>query len=116
MLSSEELENLCFEDQSAWDQSTLDPPPYKGAMRDIAKGVHEGDLLFDSLSTPQLINSIHTNGEGLPSTGQPSWDVNWQQISNGQHVWRELLGPTSVSLSGALLLGFSIHRFAEVCC
>eukprot|EP01060_Flectonema_neradi_P035707 TRINITY_DN6644_c0_g2_i1.p1 TRINITY_DN6644_c0_g2~~TRINITY_DN6644_c0_g2_i1.p1 ORF type:complete len:424 (+),score=34.03 TRINITY_DN6644_c0_g2_i1:67-1338(+) len=110
-----DAKDFFFEDPSTWDQSTLDPPPYKGAMKDIAStGVHKGDTLYDSLPTSVIMSGIHNKGIGLPDSDPPPWDVDWKQIQRGQQTWRDLLGPTSVSLSGALLLGFSIHRFAEV--
>eukprot|EP01059_Diplonema_ambulator_P033059 TRINITY_DN6762_c0_g2_i2.p2 TRINITY_DN6762_c0_g2~~TRINITY_DN6762_c0_g2_i2.p2 ORF type:complete len:298 (+),score=123.70 TRINITY_DN6762_c0_g2_i2:44-895(+) len=101
-----------MEEDTDWRQDSMDPPPYTGVMKDIAKGRYVGDEVYDKLDRQLLLSGIHT-GEGLPDVDPPSW-VDWEEVREGQALWREYAVPSFLSLAASLIIGYSIQRFSEV--
>eukprot|EP01064_Diplonema_japonicum_P024740 TRINITY_DN3541_c0_g2_i1.p1 TRINITY_DN3541_c0_g2~~TRINITY_DN3541_c0_g2_i1.p1 ORF type:complete len:428 (+),score=69.00 TRINITY_DN3541_c0_g2_i1:53-1285(+) len=104
--------NFIKEEDTPWRQESMNPPPYHGVMKGIAKGVHIGDPLYDAIERSTLLCAIHNAGT-LPDTEPPAW-VDWGEVREGQALWRDLVGASFISLSGSLILGYSIERFSEV--
>ena len=101
----------------SWDQrSTLCPPPYKGAMAKNLPGLTIGDALVDQLPS-SVVSPCHNGPKKHISAsrqlGEPAW-VDFKQVARGQALWDKHLARAFVSLSCALINGFSIARFAKV--
>ena len=100
-----------------WDQrSTLCPPPYKGAMAKNVSGLTIGDVLVDQLPS-SVVCPCHNGPKKYISASrqlqEPPW-VDFKQVARGQALWDRHVARAFVSLSCALINGFSIARFAKV--
>ena len=100
-----------------WDQRmTLCPPPYKGAMAQNLPGLTIGDEFVDKLSLSTVSPCHNAPRKHISASDQlpdPPW-VNFDQVARGQALWITHSGANLLSLTGALLNGFSIARFAKV--
>eukprot|EP00511_Aplanochytrium_stocchinoi_P006462 CAMPEP_0204827328 /NCGR_PEP_ID=MMETSP1346-20131115/4808_1 /ASSEMBLY_ACC=CAM_ASM_000771 /TAXON_ID=215587 /ORGANISM="Aplanochytrium stocchinoi, Strain GSBS06" /LENGTH=379 /DNA_ID=CAMNT_0051955695 /DNA_START=162 /DNA_END=1299 /DNA_ORIENTATION=+ len=107
---------LITREDVVWNQKeTLRPPPYTGSLKKILERNEIGDGLIDSLPTSQLLchGLKSKNDYAVIHMPTPIW-VNWEQVRRGQDLWMKNLGRAYQSLGLALLVGFSISRFAEV--
>lgn len=99
-------------DQTLWSQrATLAPPPYEGPYKEMLKGLEIGDPRVDKL--PVTLLCTHGGEANLEQDPDPEW-VDWNLIQRGQQLWSENLGRYHFALTGSLLSGFSIARFAEI--
>ena len=99
-------------DTTLWSQkNTLLPPPYKGAFKDIVKGINVGDPRIDALPGSRLCS--HGQESNIEQDPEPDW-VDWELVKRGQEIWCENMGRNFLALTVSLLSGFSIARFAEV--
>lgn len=99
-----------------WDQRlSLAPPPYEGALKPYLQGLEVGDPFVDNLPTSQLLcHGKQINSDSLKvDESVPSW-VDWDQVERGQKLWFKHLGRSYFALGQALVIGFSIARFAVV--
>lgn len=104
--------------ESTWDQRlSLKPPRYTGALSAYLSGIHIGDPIVDAMGSSELLchglkKSVEMKAEIL-ETPEPDW-VDWDQVRRGQKTWMKHLGRNFFALGNALVIGFSIGRFAEV--
>ena len=98
--------------------AALAPPQYTGKCSALVCGLDRGDALLANVPLKDIVAMGHGKAPRLLDklildTGEPPW-VNYDVVAAGQASWRANLGAAFVSLMAALMLGFSIARFAVV--
>ena len=98
--------------------AVLAPPQYTGACSALVGGLNRGDALLANVPLKDVVAMGHGKAPRLldklmRDTGEPPW-ADYSASRVGQSLWRANLGAAFVSLMAALMLGFSIARFAVV--